>query len=125
VYCGDVEEISQPLFPMGMKTPISILSPCVVSAVLHCSNSHATCTKCIGNGELRMVFPKAKSLQGVPPVSAQPALIEPAQTSRHGRTEALDIVDESSGPIVAGGFRPLRRSFSVPSKAHFRTRQRD
>jgi hypothetical protein len=31
-----------------MKTPISILSPCVVSAVLHCSNSHATCTERIG-----------------------------------------------------------------------------
>jgi hypothetical protein len=25
VYCGDVVEISQPLFPMGMKTPISML----------------------------------------------------------------------------------------------------
>jgi hypothetical protein len=25
VYCGDVVEISQPLFPMGMKTPISIM----------------------------------------------------------------------------------------------------
>jgi hypothetical protein len=101
-----------------MKTPISILSPCTVSFVLHCSNSHATCTKCIGIHHFREF----------PPVSAQPALIEPAQTSRHGRTEALDIVDESSGLIVAGGFRPLRpfrRSFSVPSKAHFRTRQRD
>jgi hypothetical protein len=25
VYCGEVDEISQPLFPIGMKTPISIL----------------------------------------------------------------------------------------------------
>src|SRR5204862_127239 len=25
VYCGDVDEISQPLLPMGIKTPISIL----------------------------------------------------------------------------------------------------
>jgi hypothetical protein len=25
VYCGDVVEISQPLFPIGMKTPISIM----------------------------------------------------------------------------------------------------
>src|SRR5258707_15376872 len=42
VYCGDVEEISQPLFPMGMKTPISIKPSHVIRYLLHRSNSHAT-----------------------------------------------------------------------------------
>src|SRR6266851_2523565 len=27
MYCGDVVEISQPLFPIGMKTPISMATP--------------------------------------------------------------------------------------------------
>jgi hypothetical protein len=27
LYCGEVVEISQPLFPIGMNTPISIAAP--------------------------------------------------------------------------------------------------
>jgi hypothetical protein len=78
VYCGDVEEISQPLLPMGMKTPISILSPRVVSFVLHCSNSHATCSKCIGIHRFGKV---SGGFRQFPPVSAPPAPVALAQKS--------------------------------------------
>ena len=45
VYCGDVEEISQPLFPMGMKTPISIkhLACHMVRAASQQLPCHALC----------------------------------------------------------------------------------
>src|SRR6266436_1383913 len=89
VYCGDVEEISQPLFPMGMKTPISILSPCVVSFALHCSNSHATCTERIGIHHFREF----------PPVSARPARTEPATM---GALRHLISLMNPAGLIVAG-----------------------
>jgi hypothetical protein len=32
VYCGDVDEISQPLLPIGMNTPISMYAPFVTGA---------------------------------------------------------------------------------------------
>jgi hypothetical protein len=62
---------------MGMKTPISILSPCVISAVLHCSNSHATCSECIGIHRFRGFPPVSGQF---PPVSDQPASTAPVPT---------------------------------------------
>jgi hypothetical protein len=87
-----LEEISQPLFPMGMKTPISILSPCAVSVVLHCSNSHAICTKCIGIHHFR-------GFRRFPPVSARPALAEPTAM---GALRHLISLMNPAGLIVAG-----------------------
>jgi hypothetical protein len=42
VYCGEVDEISQPLFPMGMKTPISIVHPVRDCVLLRRSNARRT-----------------------------------------------------------------------------------
>jgi hypothetical protein len=69
-------------------------------------------------------FPTATFLPGVSAGFRPAWLTEPAQTGRGGRTEVLDIVDESSVRIVAGGFRPLRpfrRPFSARPEAHLHT----